>query len=158
MYNPTLWLDHVTNPSSVFKIVDNGDGTFTITPAGTVMQQGTPQDQAHFNKIEAGILDAHTAAALILNFARQHEWEVETGSVSLTNNKSFPFNSSQTSVALKTPKESANYIVLTEIVNTNGNPGEIMVSDKLLNGFKIAFTGSATAVTVNYTVIGGFMR
>ena len=51
-----------------------------------------------------------------------------------------------------------NYIVITEVVNANGNVGEITVSDKLINGFKLAFTGSATAVTVKYTVIGGLLR
>lgn len=158
MYKFTHWLDHVTNPSGVFKIVDKGDGTCAITPAGTVMQQGTPQDQAHFNNIEAGIVDAHTAALLLLNFARQHEWEVESGTKDLTNGAKFPFNSSASSVALTKTKESDNYIVITEVVNANGNVGEITVSDKLINGFKLAFTGSATAVTVKYTVIGGLLR
>lgn len=77
MYDPTNWLDHVTSPSNVFTIVDNGNGTYTITPAGTIMQQGTPQDQTHFNKMEWGILDSHIAAALILNALRQLTWKNE---------------------------------------------------------------------------------
>ena len=39
MYNWTKWQDHVTDPANLFNVVDNGDGTWTITPAGTVMQQ-----------------------------------------------------------------------------------------------------------------------
>jgi len=39
-----------------------------------------------------------------------------------------------------------------------GNPGEIVVSDKLVNGFKIAHTGSAPSVTIKYTVIGGVLK
>lgn len=158
MYQYTDWKDHVTLPSNCFIITDNGDGTVTITPAGTVMQQGTPQDQAHFNNMEEGIFDAHIAVALLLNYARQNSWEVESGTAQLTNSMQFPFNGSQKSVALSIVKESADYIVLTEVVATDGNVGEIVVSDKLINGFKLAFTGSATTVTVKYTVIGGFMR
>ena len=158
MYQKQHWQDHVTTPGSLFTITDHGDGTYTITPAGKVMQQGTPQDQAHFNNMEEGIFDAHTAVALLLNYARQNSWEIENGTAQLTNSMQFPFNGSQKSVALAITKESADYIVLTEVVATDGNVGEIVVSDKLINGFKLAFTGSATAVTVKYTVIGGFMR
>lgn len=158
MYHKTHWQDHVTTPGSLFTIADHGDGTYTIAPAGKVMQQGTPQDQAHFNNMEEGIFDAHTAVALLLNYARQNSWEVESGAAQLTNSMKFPFNGSQKSIALTAVKESVDYIVLTEVAATDGNVGEIVVSDKLINGFKLAFTGSATAATVKYTVIGGLLR
>lgn len=188
MYDWSIWLDHVTDPANVFSVVDNGDNTYTITPAGTVMQQGTAQDQTHFNNMEMGILNAQAAAALslikvnqqdwriddlqsetdinlrgtiatILNYARQQAWEVERGSVALTNTAdNWLFNNSQTTVSLTTKRESTDYIILTEVASTDGNVGEIEISGKLLNGFKIKFTGSASAVTVNYIVIGGFMK
>ena len=202
MYDWTKWLDHVTSPSNRFNLVKNDDGTYTITPAGTVMQEGTPQDQEHFNNMEGGILDAHITAGLIfnalrqlewaheeqaetftgatlldvdvvtrliLNLARQNKWDIEdiqkwisdhdsfeTGTVTLTNSLKFPFNNSKRSVSLSKTRNTTNYVVLTEVSSFTGNVGEIEVSDKLLNGFKIAHTGSSSSVTVKYVVIGGF--
>ena len=66
MYAKTVWLDHVTDKPGLYVITDNHDGTWTITPAGKVMQQGTPQDQAHFNNIEAGVWDLYAAFGLSL--------------------------------------------------------------------------------------------
>ena len=169
MYEPTQWLDHVTSPSNVFYINKNNDGTYTITPAGTVMQQGTPQDQTNFNKMEAGIFDSHISLGVLLNFARQLGWDVEViqkwitdhdsfeiGTVTLTNTLAFPFNNSKESVSLAKTRKTTNYVVMAEVTAFQGNVGDIVVSDKAVNGFAIAFTGSASSVTVSYSVIGGY--
>ncbi len=169
MYDWKRWLDHVTDPSNVFYITKNDDDTYTITPAGTVMQQGTPQDQEHFNNMESGILDAHVSAGLLVNFARQIGWHVddiqewienhdsfEIGTTTLTNTLAFPFNDSKKSVALAKTRNTTNYVVMTEVTAFTGNVGEIVISEKLTNGFKIEHTGSASSVTVKYVVIGGF--
>lgn len=165
MYHWQNWLDHVTDPSNLFTVVNNGDGTWTITPAGTVMQQGTPQDQTHFNNMEGGILDAHAAASLLLNFARQTGWRVdaledatvqEVGTVTLTNSLKFPFNNSKQSVSLATRRDNLNYIVVIVNVTGDGNVGEVEVTDRLVNGFKLNYTGSASSVAVTYAVIGGY--
>ena len=161
MYDWTQWLDHVTNPSNVFLVEDLGGGMVKLTLAGTVMQQGTPQDQTRFNNIEDGIVDAHAAIALLSNYARQQAWEVERGSVTLTNTDKFPFNNSQKTVALALVKESTDYLVMCEVADYTeeaGCVGDIVISDKLINGFKMAFTGSTSSVTVNYVVIGGYMK
>lgn len=158
MYDWTTWLDHVTSPSNTFIMVDNGDGTWSITPTGTVMQQGTPQDQVRFNNIEKGIIDAHTTIGMLMNFARQMSWEIETGTVTLTNSDIFPFNNSIQTISLAKKKESTAYVVIAEVTSCIGNAGEIVVTDKLVNGFKIAHTGSASSVTVKYTVIGGYLK
>ncbi|MBQ7565811.1 MAG: hypothetical protein IJT18_01705, partial [Oscillospiraceae bacterium] len=92
MYKRTYWEDEVRSPSNRYTVTDNADGTKTITKAGTVMQQGTFQDQEHFNNMEAGITDAHLAAQLMLNALRQNEWEIERGEVTLTNNAIYPMN------------------------------------------------------------------
>lgn len=55
-------------------------------------------------------------------------------------------------------RPSRDYIVITEASNVCCNLGQIEVSDKLSNGFKVAYTGSATAATINYIVIGGYMK
>lgn len=158
MYDWTKWLDHVTDPSNRYTMADNGDGTFTIARTGTVMQQGTPQDQVRFNNIENGIVDAHLAVDLLLNYARQNEWEVEIGTKALTNTEVFPFNNSIQTISLVSRRENANYIVIVEVPSHVSNIGDIVISDKLINGFKMAYTGSASAVTVKYTVLGGKMK
>lgn len=158
MYQRTYWEDEVRSPSNRYTVTDNADGTKTITKAGTVMQQGTFQDQEHFNNMEAGITDAHLAAQLMLNALRQNEWEIERGEVTLTNNAIYPMNNSAQSVALQLPKENGDYVVLAEVKSFSGNVGEVVVSDKLANGFKIGYTGSASAATIKYSVIGGLLK
>lgn len=164
MYPWQRWLDHVTDPSNLFTVIDNGNGTWIITPAGTVMQQGTPQDQTHFNNMECGILDAHVAHSLLLNFIRQTGWRVddlecstmqEVGAVTLTNSVRFPFNNSRQFVALQKHRENANYIVVILKAAGVGNIGEIEVADRMPYGFNLSYTGSASSVAVEYAVIGG---
>lgn len=108
--------------------------------------------------------DGDLASTLILNRLRQHIWQneddaliCETGTVTLTNTQTFPFNNSQKSVALANTQKNTKYVVIPEDV-TEGNIGEIVITDKQVNGFKIAFTGSAASATVKYTVIGGFIK
>lgn len=75
MYEPTIWEDFVRDPDDeVFLEKLNENNRYRITPAGEVMEEGTPQDKTHFNKMEVGILDAQMAAALIFNALRQWEW------------------------------------------------------------------------------------
>ena len=81
---------------------------------------------------------------------------VETGSTTMTNSPEFPFNNSRKTVALVTPQANSDYLVDVEVDEANGNVGEVIVSSRMTNGFAIEFTGSATSVTVNYFVIGGF--
>ena len=81
--------------------------------------------------------------------------EIEAGTVTLTNDQAFPFNSSQVTVPLVTERANQNYIVDYEVTASVGNVGDIIVSAKLVNGFKIEHTGSATSVTVKYQVLGG---
>ena len=81
---------------------------------------------------------------------------VETGSTTMTNSQEFPFNNSRKTVALVTAQANSDYLVDVEVDEANGNVGEVIVSSRMTNGFAIEFTGSATSVTVNYFVIGGF--
>ena len=98
------------------------------------------------------------AGQTIMNAQMQKLRVVETGTVTLTNSEEFPFNDSKTTVALVTAQASVYYLVDTEVTAYNGNVGEIVVSDRMTNGFAIAHTGSATSVTVKYIVIGGFVE
>lgn len=81
----------------------------------------------------------------------------EEGTVTLTNTEAFPFNNSLQSVALVTAQEDTSYVVITEVVSSVGDAGEINISDKQTNGFKMAYTGGATSATVHYFIIGGIV-
>ncbi len=76
--------------------------------------------------------------------------------ITLTNSQQYPHNNSKKTVQLTTPKNNMDYTIEYEVASvTGGAVGDFEFSDKLLNGFKIAFTGSAKSVTVNCYVRGG---
>lgn len=78
MFNPERWLDFTRDPDDEFLIVKlSGDNLYRLTPYGTVMEEGTPQDQEHFNRMEDGIHDATMAAAILFNALRQYQWGEE---------------------------------------------------------------------------------
>jgi hypothetical protein len=80
---------------------------------------------------------------------------METGTITLVNTKDYPFNDSVRTVALKTSRNSRDYLVQTEVVSAAGEVGDVIVSGKAVNGFKIAFTGSAKQAVISYHVTGG---
>ena len=109
-------------------------------------------------------LDKDTAIELLINALRQHIWQneddaliCEEGSVTLANTGNFPFNNSVQTVALVNAQKNIKYAVIPEIVSATGNPGEAVASDKQVNGFKLAYTGSASSAVVKYIVIGGII-
>ncbi len=166
MYNRTYWVDETDQYENRYTETANDDGSITHTKVtGEVYVEGTPQSASNFNNLEDGVLDAHAAAGLLLNHALQSDQRLEdlerdadqeTGTVTLTNSSKFPFNNSQVTVALTNERENLNYVVEIISASGNGNVGEIEVSDRQVNGFKIAFNGSATSVSVTYAVIGGY--
>lgn len=174
MYSRTYWVDHALSETNKFTIKQVSGDVHTIVPYGTVMQQGVPQDAKHFNNIEEALSAHEIALGLHSNALMQHMDEikknaalaevvdklhtVETGTVTLTNSAKYPFNNSQKTVALAVQRNTPAYVVITEVKSFVGNVGEIVVSDILANGFKIAFTGSATSVTVEYKILGGYTR
>ena len=85
------------------------------------------------------------------------EFAVEEKTVSLSNSASYPFNNSKTTVALSPARVTQNYTVETEVTNADGNVGEVEITDKQLNGFKVAFTGSAKSVTLKIKIRGGII-
>ena len=109
--------------------------------------------------------DGDLASKLIINALRQHMWKneddalvCEEGTKKLTNTKRFPFNDSKASVSLAKTQKNTKYVIIAEPSTVAGNIGDINVSDRLVNGFKLAYTGSAKTVTVKYYVIGGFIK
>ena len=84
--------------------------------------------------------------------------EVEVIEVTLKNtSKSIPFNNSTQSIALANKRDSANYDVEIQVVEATGTGivGVFDITDKMLNGFKLAYSGSASSVTVKLTIKGG---
>ena len=174
MYSRTYWVDHALSETNKFTIKQVSGDVHTIVPYGTVMQQGVPQDANHFNNIEEALSAHEIALGLHSNALMQHMDEikknaalaevvdklhtVETGTVTLTNSAKYPFNNSQKTVALAAQRNTPAYVVITEVKSFVGNVGEIVVSDILANGFKLAFTGSATSVTVEYKILGVYTR
>jgi hypothetical protein len=116
--------------------------------------------------------DAQGYVGIMINAIRQNKWETderldeldksnaqEVGTVTLTNSAEYPFNNSIVSVALQATRENMNYIVeIISVTPTGGPAGTIEVTERQTNGFKLAFTGSATQVVVKYCVIGGYDR
>ena len=166
IFNPINWKDRGVERPRTYTEVYNQDGSRTDTPSpGTIQEPGTQISATNLNQMDQGIQDAKAASALILNAMRQIGWRTddlekatvqEVGTKTLTNTKSFPFNDSKSTVALTNTRENLNYIVVIVEVTGSGNIGEVEVSDRLVNGFKLAFTGSAKSVTVKYAVIGGY--
>lgn len=158
-YVKTVWKDESDEYEGRYTETMNGDGTIThVLVRGEVYVEGTPQDAEHFNNMEEGIYDAHQE--LVRQDGRITNLESyanpETGAVTLTNTEEFPFNNSAVSVPLVNERDNLNYLVEIIKVEPVGNPGEIEVSDRQVNGFKLAFTGSASSVKVTYAVIGGY--
>lgn len=109
--------------------------------------------------------DGDVASKLIVNALRQHIWKSESeayvcekGEVTLTNTQKFPFNNSRATVALQKTQKDLNYVVVAEVTTVAGNIGEVSVTDKQVNGFKIGFSGGAKSVAVKFYVIGGFLK
>jgi hypothetical protein len=140
MYKRTYWKDHV---------VDQG---------GTVIQQGTLQDQEHFNNLELGMSDAHLAQAILQIGDNQNGFEdaAEVKQVTLTGSGAWPFNNSEYTVGLDGLRNTTNYTVDVYVRSYSGGLlGDIIVSNKALNGFKIKHDGSANTVNLTLVVRGG---
>lgn len=161
-YKIIIWKDHAVAPGNTYNVVENEDGTITLTPAGKVVQQGTNMSAVNFNNIETGVFAANVAAAEALQFVRLLKDKAEslegiTLEATLTNTQKYPFNNSVKTLALgnENIRNTKDYTVTVEAEAEDGFTGDIVISDKMLNGFKIAFTGSASKVKVKCYVQGG---
>lgn len=161
-YQILVWKDHATTPSNTYNVVENGDGTITLTPAGKVVQQGTNMSAVNFNNLETGVFAANVTAAEAMQLIRLLKDKAESleGIVleaTLTNTQKYPFNNSVKTLALGNAnvRNTKDYTVIVEAEAVDGFVGDIVISDKMLNGFKVAFTGSASSVNIKCYVQGG---
>lgn len=140
MYNHTQWHDDVNDEST-----------------GELIQPGTDQSAANFNNMENGITDASTAAAILLiaHGLLEQQTATEKHTLSMTNSASYPFNSSVQTVSLATTRNSTDYTVEAEVLEHDGNVGDVRIYAKQLNGFKVMYEGSAESATIILKVKGG---
>ena len=152
-----LYLDLSTK--RLYKYVGVGTG---VGDVGYNLVLHSDDLAAIITKIGSATLD--TTAQDLSGAINEHEGDISkltsrtdmvTGTVTLTNSKSFPFNDSVQTVAISPTRQNVNYIVDYYVSSAVGNVGDIVVSDKLLNGFKIEYTGSASSVTIKYQILGG---
>ena len=82
----------------------------------------------------------------------------ERRKVTLENTLAFPFNStvnSPATIALDKVRDNAEYSAEAEVLSHDGPVGEIEVTAKARNGFKISYSGSGASVTLLVKVKGG---
>lgn len=142
-YQPETWLDEVVDIAT-----------------GKKIQEGTPMDAEHFNHMEQGIHNNSLMLAILLENVKQNKQAVsavegELIEVTLTNSNGFYFNNSAKTIALSKIRNSLDYRVFVEVQGNVTNVGDVVVYDKQLNGFKIAYTGSAESVSLKCYIQGG---
>ena len=102
---------------------------------------------------------AFTAAMNVIHTAQLDRMLMEERhKVTLENTLAFPFNStvnSPASIALDKVRDNAEYSVEAEVLSHDGPVGEIEVTAKARNGFKISYSGSGASVTLLVKVKGG---
>lgn len=141
----------------------NGTGTYEATqwlddvPG---IQEGTPQDEQHFNNMECGINGANLFNEFLAEVVgkqqkRLDDVDGEVITVTLTNTQDFYANNSAKTIPLSVRRDTLNYMVTPEIQGDTINVGDIVIYDKQVNGFKVKFTGSAKTVTLKLYVHGG---
>ena len=126
--------------------------------------------QTHTEEIESlqavavegdkSLFDLRFAAAQTAIHAAQLDRTLieERFKVTLTNTLAFPFNStlnSPTTIALSAVRDNTEYSVEPEVLSHTGPVGEIEVTEKARNGFKITYSGSGSSVTLLVKVKGG---
>ncbi len=144
-------------------IKGNGTGYYHRTPwVDDVpgIQEGTPQDEYHFNNLEGGVDGANLLAEFLTEvvFKNQKRLDNVDGEVitrTLTNTKDFYFNNSVQTVPITSQRDTLDYRVDVEVQGDVVNVGDVVVFDKQQNGFKVKYTGSAPSVTVKLYVRGG---
>lgn len=161
LYDATKWIDHSSEFPLRRRITQNSDGTYNIVrDEGEVSQQGTPRNAKNYNNMETGILANQIHILVlgqqILQLQRaSEENHGEFGLVTISNTNKYPFSSPAATVAMKEKRSNLDYIVELEVLNSDGNVETVNVFDKQLNGFKIAFKGSAKTVEFRYKITGG---
>lgn len=136
-----------------------------VKKPGTIEEAGTAQNADHFNNMDVGTFEALMIAEEALRHGLLMQRDIdgldaEIHEVTIANTYAYPFNSSVYTVQLDKLRNKTSYTVTYEVVSVTGDPGcsagDVVIYDKLANGFKVHFTGSATSVVLKLYVRGGF--
>lgn len=143
----------------------DGCGTGSYEPAQWLddvpgIQEGTPQDEQHFNNMECGINSANLLGEFLAEVVKKQgaalgNVDGDVITVDLTNNQGAFFNNSTKTVALPVKRDTLDYSVDVEIQGDVNNVGDVIIFDKQMNGFKVKYTGSAMSVSLKLYVHGG---
>lgn len=156
------WRDHVVEYPNRYKIVQISDGIVELQKdPGEILVQGTPMNATNFTIMDYAALEAMLMSSDAARMVRLLNGSVngligEKIAIKLNNNQPYPHNNSKATIKIPTPRNTMDYTIAYEVESvTGGAVGEIVITDKLLNGFKVAYTGSAKSVAVNFYVRGG---
>jgi hypothetical protein len=135
-YKPTIWVDDVPG-----------------------IQEGTPQNAENFNNIEQGVFISNALNAVMAQFNRLLLDRInENEVVTITDTITGPNTDKSVVIPSNKLRNRATYNVTPVIVSTTGGTaGDIIVSAKQANGFKVKYTGTATSITVALYVQGGML-
>lgn len=157
------WRDRVVEHPSRYKEVQNVDGSVDhIKDPGEIVEPGTPVNAANLNNMDESAWEALQIAKANINYSRQNRdrieaMEGEVVRVTLSNTQRYPFNESQKTVPLSRETHKTNYTVLVEVISsTGGGVGDVRITDRAVNGFKISYSGAATSVTLDCYIRGGY--
>jgi len=163
MYDLISWKNRRTEISNTYSITENKDGTIKLTPfVGEVIEAGTGFNQINMNNMDYGINEAIIMGGLASVQLRQHQRELENtyfevGSVTVSTTEVYPFNTASTTVAMKTARNTLDYIVIPFCDNLLQGRA-IRIKDKQLNGFKVEVEDCPKSqVTIKYFIFGGKM-
>lgn len=134
--------------------VGNADNvTLVVDPAGLVSRQELQDVQDYLeDRVDELAVNAHIMQDKI---GELEGFAIESD---FTNTESYPFNNSKKTIALTSAQERLNtdYTVTVEAMSvTGGFLEDIVITDKLVNGFKVEYTGSASAARLRMYVQGG---
>ena len=172
MYNQTQWRDRATQYEDLYTESSGTAGTIRHTPyEGTVEEPGTPINAVNLNNMEHGIQDITMAFQIFaVDAYHKHQTDIahqtlidsevlgEQKEVKLTNTAKYPFNSTMdipVSVDLTKVRKNMFYSVECEVKSHKGEVGELIISQKATNGFKLSFNGAGSEAVVTVRVKGG---
>ncbi len=163
MYNLIMWKNRRTELNNTYSVTENQDGTITLTPVvGEVIEAGTSFNQQNMNHMDNGINEAMIIANMAAVKLLQHDRELENtyfeiGETSIKSNENYPFNKENVTVAMKTARNTLDYIVIA-FCDDLLQGRAIRIKDKQLNGFKIEVEDCPkTPVTIKYFILGGML-
>jgi len=74
--------------------------------------------------------------------------------ITLQNQQTYPFNDSAAIIALDRIHGTNDYFINVQVLEAvGGGAGQVLVTQKMRNGFQIAFTGAACKVTLDIWIL-----